>query len=450
MWAEYGAYICGAILLASAACHVTLASRTVVPSSFQLATLDENLAAQPVSAASVDDHAGSGDDGADRSLQNRSHEGAGESSVNGGNGSTSFNSIRPLPEDKPGQPSSSMVYYSAAGSGVAEVRVILSGFVLHGFLGFRTLIIKTIGLVLSVASGLSLGKEGPYVHIATCVGNIACRLFNKYDRNDAKRREVLSAAAAAGVAVAFGAPLGGVLFCLEEVAYFFPAKTLFRTFFCCITAALTLKFLDPYGTSKIVMFQVQYPVDWEYFELGSFVAVGVLGGVAGAVFIKASRHWARSFRGIPIIRSHPMLEVVLVALVTGLVGYWNNLTKLPVAELLYNLAAPCEHTDNNLANLGICPSKVDDIPPILSKLFGAFLIKGVLTIITFGIVRLALKFSFPFTLCHMLIAAESTGRYLCAVHGRRWAHGSTRWPRCAVDCPQQPRLVSLGDMSCCW
>lgn len=49
-----------------------------------------------------------------------------------------------------------VVYYSAAGSGVAEVRVILSGFVLHGFLGVKTLVIKTVGLVLSVASGMSL------------------------------------------------------------------------------------------------------------------------------------------------------------------------------------------------------------------------------------------------------------------------------------------------------
>ena len=44
-----------------------------------------------------------------------------------------------------------------------------------------------------------------------------CRLFPKYYNNEAKKREVLSAAAAAGVSVAFGAPVGGVLFSLEEV-----------------------------------------------------------------------------------------------------------------------------------------------------------------------------------------------------------------------------------------
>lgn len=43
------------------------------------------------------------------------------------------------------------------------------------------------------------------------------RVFPKYYKNEAKKREVLSAAAAAGVSVAFGAPVGGVLFSLEEV-----------------------------------------------------------------------------------------------------------------------------------------------------------------------------------------------------------------------------------------
>jgi len=43
-------------------------------------------------------------------------------------------------------------------------------------------------------------------------------LFPKYGRNEAKKREILSAAAAAGVSVAFGAPIGGVLFSLEEAS----------------------------------------------------------------------------------------------------------------------------------------------------------------------------------------------------------------------------------------
>ncbi|KAL2123932.1 hypothetical protein VTJ04DRAFT_297 [Mycothermus thermophilus] len=358
-WTEYAVYVVAAITLATLSCLFTLTTKTVVPSAYRLATFDENLGAEvPRPPSDVDSTSTAAE-------------------------STSTSAPR-LP-GKIEQPQPPMIYYSAAGSGVAEVRVILSGFVLHGFLGVKTLVIKTIGLILSVASGLSLGKEGPYVHIASCVGNIACRLFAKYDRNDAKRREVLSAAAAAGVAVAFGAPLGGVLFGLEEVAYFFPAKTLFRTFFCCITAALTLKFLNPYGTHKIVMFQVRYLVDWEYFEIFSFILVGVLGGAAGALFIKASRRWAQTFRRIPVIKAHPLLEVVLVALVTGLVGYWNTLTKLPVAKLLYNLAAPCDDRDNNLEDLGLCPSDIKDIPPILANLSAAFLIKGLLTIITFGI-----------------------------------------------------------------
>lgn len=276
-----------------------------------------------------------------------------------------------------------MIYYSAAGSGVAEVRVILSGFVLHGFLGVKTLVVKTLALILSVASGLSLGKEGPFVHIATCVGNIACRLFTKYDHNDGKRREVLSAAAAAGVAVAFGAPIGGVLFSLEEVAYFFPAKTLFRTFFCCIVAALTLKFLNPYGNGKIVMFEVRYHRDWEFIELVAFIAVGILGGATGAIFIKASRKWAQSFRKIPVIKKWPIVEVMLVALITGLVSFWNPFTKLPVAKLLFNLASPCDI--DKADDHGLCPASIDEILPVVQKLGVAFFIKGILTIITFGI-----------------------------------------------------------------
>lgn len=103
----------------------------------------------------------------------------------------------------------------AAGSGISEIKCIIAGFVMKGFLGFWTLLIKSIALPLAIASGLSVGKEGPSVHYAVCTGNVISSYFDKYKRNASKTREILSACAATGVAVAFGSPIGGVLFSLE-------------------------------------------------------------------------------------------------------------------------------------------------------------------------------------------------------------------------------------------
>lgn len=353
-WVNFGMFVLWVVVLSVISCFLTLITKTVVPSTVSLAMLDENLAAESSRGRRSDIGTLSPD-------------------------SPSGTHISPpvLPQ-RPAK-----VYYPAAGSGVAEVKVINSGFILHGYLGFKTLVVKTLALVFSVSSGLSLGKEGPYVHIGACVGNICCRIFSKYNLNDGKRREVISASAASGVAVAFGAPIGGVLFSLEEVSYYFPPKTLFRTFFCCIASALSLKFLNPYGTGKIVLFEVRYLSDWEVFEMILFVLLGIMGGAAGALFIKASSFWAKSFRRISIIKRWPMFEVVLVGLLTGALSYWNHYTKLPVSELLYELARPCDEPDSALAT-GLCP-RAEGIGEIIRYLSVAFVIKSILTIVTFGI-----------------------------------------------------------------
>ncbi|KIH50578.1 chloride transporter, ClC family, partial [Ancylostoma duodenale] len=138
----------------------------------------------------------------------------------------------------------------ACGSGIPEIKCILSGFVIRGYLGKWTFIIKSVGLILASASGLSLGKEGPMVHLACCIGNIFSYLFPKYGMNEAKKREILSASAAAGVSVAFGAPIGGVLFSLEEASYYFPLKTMWRSFFCALVAGIILRIVNPFGSDQ--------------------------------------------------------------------------------------------------------------------------------------------------------------------------------------------------------
>lgn len=77
-----------------------------------------------------------------------------------------------------------------------------------------------------------MGKEGPSVHVACCIGFVVAGWFPKFASSQgasvpvsihvfltisvpAKMRQVVTAASAAGVAVAFGSPIGGVLFSIE-------------------------------------------------------------------------------------------------------------------------------------------------------------------------------------------------------------------------------------------
>jgi len=71
-----------------------------------------------------------------------------------------------------------------------QVKTILSGFVIRGYLGKWTLLTKSVCMMMSVSAGLSVGKEGPLVHLAACCGNVLAHLFPKYGNNEAKKREV--------------------------------------------------------------------------------------------------------------------------------------------------------------------------------------------------------------------------------------------------------------------
>lgn len=81
--------------------------------------------------------------------------------------------------------------YFAAGSGIPEIKTILSGFVIPHFLDFKVLLVKAVGATFAVSSSMCLGKEGPFVHISTCVGYMVASLFPKYRENVCAKRELL-------------------------------------------------------------------------------------------------------------------------------------------------------------------------------------------------------------------------------------------------------------------
>ena len=97
---------------------------------------------------------------------------------------------------------------------------------------------------------------------------------------------MLSAAAAAGISVAFGSPIGGVLFSLEQLSYYFPDKTMWQSFVCAMVAAVTLQAFNPFRTGKLVLYQVTYSSGWHGFEMVPFVLLGIVGvGLAPSLVV---------------------------------------------------------------------------------------------------------------------------------------------------------------------
>ncbi|KAI0022306.1 chloride channel protein [Xylariomycetidae sp. FL0641] len=232
----------------------------------------------------------------------------------------------------------------AAGSGISEIKCIIAGFVMKGFLGFWTLLIKSVALPLAIASGLSVGKEGPSVHYAVCTGNVISRFFDKYKRNASKTREILSACAAAGVGVAFGSPIGGVLFSLEEMSNYFPLKTMWRSYFCALVATAVLSAMNPFRTGQLVMFQVKYDRTWHFFEVIPYVLIGIFGGLYGAFVIKWNLR-AQAFRK-KYLTKWPVLEATLLAAATAIICYPNPFLRIDMTESMEILFLECEGTED--------------------------------------------------------------------------------------------------------
>lgn len=62
-----------------------------------------------------------------------------------------------------------------------------------------------------------------------------------------------------------------------KVSYYFPLKTLWRSFFCALVAAFVLSSINPFGNEHSVMFYVEYHSPWLFFELIPFIGLGIIG-----------------------------------------------------------------------------------------------------------------------------------------------------------------------------
>uniref|UniRef100_A0A3Q3M3B4 Chloride channel protein n=1 Tax=Mastacembelus armatus TaxID=205130 RepID=A0A3Q3M3B4_9TELE len=235
----------------------------------------------------------------------------------------------------------------AAGSGIPEIKSYLNGVKIPGIVRLRTFLCKAAGVLFSVAGGLFVGKEGPMIHSGAIVGaglpqfqSITFKRINfdfPYFRSDRDKRDFVSAGAAAGVAAAFGAPIGGTLFSLEEGSSFWNQALTWKVLFCSMSATFTLNFFrSGINFNKWGSFQLPGLLNfgefkcadgdknchlWTAVDLAFFVLMGVVGGLLGALFNCMNKSLAKyRFRHIhPKAKFIRVLESLLVAMVTTVV-----------------------------------------------------------------------------------------------------------------------------------
>ncbi|KAL1212721.1 Chloride channel protein CLC-d [Cardamine amara subsp. amara] len=193
---------------------------------------------------------------------------------------------------------------AAAGSGIPEIKGYLNGVDIPGTLLFRTLIGKIFGSIGSVGGGLALGKEGPLVHTGACIASLLGQggstkyHFNsrwpQLFKSDRDRRDLVTCGCAAGVAAAFRAPVGGVLFALEEVTSWWRSQLMWRVFFTSAIVAVVVRtamgwcksgICGHFGGGGFIIWDVSDGQDDYYFkELLPMAVIGVIGGLLGALF----------------------------------------------------------------------------------------------------------------------------------------------------------------------
>lgn len=233
----------------------------------------------------------------------------------------------------------------ASGSGITEIKVHVSGFQYkENFFGLSTLVVKAIALPLAISSGLSVGKEGPSVHYAACCGYLIARYFFQSTLTYTEQSEYLIASSAAGVAVAFGAPIGGVLFGLEEIcpSAHFNLSILWKSYYAALCASSTLQYINPFRNGKIVLFEVEYDRDWHVEEISVFLVLGIFGGIYGN-YVSKWNIWFLEFRKKYLAKRQSQ-EVFVLIVITAVLSYFNEFLKLDMTESMGILFHEC-HVD---------------------------------------------------------------------------------------------------------
>lgn len=176
-----------------------------------------------------------------------------------------------------------------------------------GDMPVRGSLVKSAAALFSIGSGGSIGREGPMVQLAAVMASSLGR-WRKF--SPPQLRLLVACGAAAGIASAYHAPIGGSFFVAEIILGTIAMESLGPLVVSAVAAMLTTQVLTAgHALYKVPVFQQVSP-----WEMPGYIVLGVLMGVLAPIFLIMLK-WAENFflaLGLPLV-----LRLALGGLVVG-------------------------------------------------------------------------------------------------------------------------------------
>ncbi|MCH7473030.1 MAG: chloride channel protein [Gemmatimonadetes bacterium] len=198
----------------------------------------------------------------------------------------------------------------ARGHGVPEVMeaVALRG----GRIRPRVVVAKMLASSVSIASGGSVGREGPIVQIGAALGST----LGQWLKVDQRRlRTLVGCGAAAGIAATFNAPVAGALFAVEIILGDFGVSQFSPIVISSVMGTVVSQyFLGDFPAFAVPAYSLVHA-----FELVAYAALGLLAGLAALAFTRTLYAAEDLFDKV---RIYPPARTMIGGAMIGIIGVW--------------------------------------------------------------------------------------------------------------------------------
>jgi len=209
-------------------------------------------------------------------------------------------------------------YPLISGSGIPQVSGLLTKKV--KFKWFGELVTKFVGGILAIGTGMSMGREGPSVHLGALVGS---GIKEVTKRSEVEEKYLVTCGASAGISSTFNAPLAGVIFSLEELHKFFSPLLLI----CTLVASGTSNFISRMILGSHTSFQYNFmlPKDIPYYIFAIITVIFcIIITITGKAFSYFLLLIQRQYKKWKLNKYVKMLLFMIVAYVTAV--FFSDIT----------------------------------------------------------------------------------------------------------------------------